>query len=108
MDFDLTQEQHIFPMGQLSNSCKKTCCVGRASTLALTNPQCTICLKAGRTCSVQAIQENELLGTAVNVYKGKLTYKAAADALDLDSPLSNSGKAVFSYQGYCNQLLFPL
>jgi len=33
---------------------------------------------------VQAIQENELLGTAVTVYKGKLTYKAAADALDLD------------------------
>jgi hypothetical protein len=32
---------------------------------------------------VQAIQEDELLGTAVTVYKGKLTYKAA-DALDLD------------------------
>ncbi len=31
---------------------------------------------------MQVIQEDESFGTAVDVYKGKLTYKAVAGALD--------------------------
>ena len=59
-------------------------CVARTSTFALTNATLPYVLELARLGSTLAIKEDESLRRGVNVYKGKLNYKAVANALNLD------------------------
>jgi len=59
-------------------------CVARTSTFALTNATLPYVLELARFGSTLAIKEDESLRRGVNVYKGKLNYKAVANALNLD------------------------
>jgi alanine dehydrogenase len=58
--------------------------VARTSTFALTNATFPYILKLANLGFIKAVKEDEPLRKGVNVYKGKLVYRAVADALDLE------------------------
>lgn len=58
--------------------------VPRTSTMALTNATMPYALKIANLGVEKAMQEDEALRKGLNVYKGKLTIKAVADAHDLE------------------------
>ncbi|HHV64622.1 MAG TPA: alanine dehydrogenase [Peptococcaceae bacterium] len=58
--------------------------VPRTSTMALTNATLPYALKIASCGAEKAMQEDEALRKGLNVYKGKLTYKAVAEAQDLE------------------------
>jgi len=58
--------------------------VPRTSTMALTNATMPYALKIANLGVEKAMQEDEALRKGLNVYKGKLTIKAVADAHGLE------------------------
>ena len=64
--------------------------VPRTSTYALSNATLPYLMKLTGEGISQAIKNDPALAKGVNIYKGKVTYKAVADALDLEyTPLSS-------------------
>jgi alanine dehydrogenase len=53
------------------------------STIALTNATLPYAVELANKGYVKAIQDNEELRLGLNTYKGKITYKAVADAFDM-------------------------
>ena len=58
--------------------------VPKTSTYALTNVTLRYALELANKGLERALNENEALRLGLNTYKGKVTYKAVADALGLD------------------------
>jgi alanine dehydrogenase len=58
--------------------------VPRTSTMALTNATLPYALKIANCGAEKAMQEDEAIRKGLNVYKGKLTYKAVADAQGME------------------------
>lgn len=68
--------------------------VPRTSTFALTNVTIPYAVKIANKGYLQAIKEDKALALGVNVINGKVTYKAVAEALDLEyTPLEEALKA---------------
>ena len=66
--------------------------VPRTSTLALTNATMPYALQIANKGAEQAMKDNRALLKGLNTYKGKVTYKAVADAQGLEySPVSEFG-----------------
>lgn len=64
--------------------------VPRTSTYALSNATLPYLMKLAEEGIEEAIKNDAVLAKGVNVYKGKVTYQAVADALDLEyTPLSS-------------------
>ncbi len=64
--------------------------VPRTSTYALSNATLPYLMKLAEEGIEEAIKNDPVLAKGVNIYKGKVTYKAVADALDLEyTPLSS-------------------
>ncbi len=64
--------------------------VPRTSTYALSNATLPYLMKLAEEGIEEAIKNDAVLSKGVNVYKGKVTYQAVADALDLEyTPLSS-------------------
>lgn len=64
--------------------------VARTSTFALTNATLPYAIELANKGYEQAIRDNYALAKGVNVYKGKLTYKSVAEALNEEyTPLEN-------------------
>ncbi len=58
--------------------------VPKTSTYALTNVTLSYALELANKGLERALNENKALRLGLNTYKGKVTYKAVADALELD------------------------
>lgn len=64
--------------------------VPRTSTYALSNATLPYLMKLAEEGIEEAIKNDAVLAKGINVYKGKVTYQAVADALDLEyTPLSS-------------------
>ena len=64
--------------------------VPRTSTYALSNATLPYLMKLAGEGVIDAVKNDPALAKGVNVYNGKVTYKAVADALDLEyTPLSS-------------------
>ncbi|MFW5786997.1 MAG: alanine dehydrogenase [Halanaerobiales bacterium] len=64
--------------------------VPRTSTYALTNATLPYALKLANNGYKKAMLEDESLAKGLNVYEGKITYKAVAEAFDMDyTPLKD-------------------
>jgi alanine dehydrogenase len=64
--------------------------VPRTSTYALSNATLPYLMKMAEAGVLKAVQEDLSLARGVNVYDGKITYKAVADAFDLEhTPLDS-------------------
>ena len=58
--------------------------VPRTSTLALTNATMPYALQIANKGAEKAMKENKALLKGLNTYRGKVTYKAVADAQGLE------------------------
>jgi alanine dehydrogenase len=58
--------------------------VGRTSTFALTNATFPYALKIANLGAVEAIRRSPALAKGLNMFKGKVTYKAVADTFGLE------------------------
>jgi alanine dehydrogenase len=59
--------------------------VGRTSTYGLTNATLPFAIQIANKGVVRAVRENKAIAKGVNIYKGKITYKAVADAFKYEA-----------------------
>ena len=71
--------------------------VPRTSTIALTNVTVPYALQIANKGFKQAVSENEALLKGVNTYDGHITYKAVADAQNLEHADISSVLGIYNY-----------
>lgn len=84
--YPTTHDDPVFVKGGIIHYCVANMpgAVPRTSTYALTNVTLPYALELANKGYKKALKENAYLAQGLNVYDGKITYKAVADAFDMD------------------------